>query len=116
MAGKKQSWYEARLNPTTRARSSKQEKRTAKELRGYATFNSGATLGENDVITDSMEIECKITSKGSFSVKLSDMEILQRKCHVDKMPIMTVEFEQTQKTYAILDYEDLKHLIKTAKF
>ncbi len=109
---KKQNWLESRLNPTTRGRSSKQEKKTAKALRGFTTFNSGATLGQNDVITDTMEVECKITSKGSFSVKLNDMEILHRKCHVDKVPLMTVEFEQTGKTYAILDFEDLKHLIK----
>lgn len=108
----KRAWFDKKLNPTTRCRSTKQEKRTAKELRGYTTFNSGATLGQNDVITDTMEIECKTTSKSSFSLKLTDWDLLRRKCHVDKVPMITVAFESEERTFAILDIEDLKHLIK----
>lgn len=44
---------------TTRERSKKQESRIAKKLRGYTTINSGATFGQNDVITDFCEIEAK---------------------------------------------------------
>ena len=55
---------------TTRERSKKQESRIAKKLRGYTTINSGATFGQNDVITDFCEIETKTTAHESYSLKL----------------------------------------------
>ena len=56
---------------TTRGRSGKQESRIARQLNGHTTINSGATFGQNDVITDFCEVEAKTTGKESFSLQLS---------------------------------------------
>ena len=99
---------------TTRSRSKRQESKLAKDLKGYGTKNSGATFGENDVITDFCEIEAKITGAESFVVKYLDLLKLVDKCNVGKIPIMVVEFEKHKKGYAVLPYEDLKYLIEKA--
>lgn len=96
---------------TTRERSKKQESRIAKQLNGHTTINSGATFGQNDVVTDFCEVEAKTTNKESFSLKLSDWRILRKKCAGNKIPIFIVDFEQSKDTLAILTYEDLQFLI-----
>lgn len=99
---------------TTRERSSKQESRIAKQLRGYTSINSGATFGQNDVITDFCEVEAKTTNKESYSLKLSDWRILRKKCASNKIPIFIVDFEQSKDSLAVLTYEDLQFLISQA--
>lgn len=99
---------------TTRERSGKQESRLAKQLNGHTTINSGATFGQNDVVTDFCEIEAKTTNKESFSLKLSDWRILRKKCAGNKLPIFVVDFEQSKDTLAVLTYEDLQFLISQA--
>lgn len=96
---------------TTRARSSKQESKLARQLNGHTTINSGATFGQNDVITDFCEVEAKTTCKESFSLKLSDWRLLRKKCAGNKLPIFVVDFEQSKDTLAVLTYEDLQFLI-----
>lgn len=100
---------------TTRQRSKKQESRIAKQLKGYASINSGATLGQNDVITDFCEVEAKTTAKESYSFKLSDWRKLRKKCATDKIPIFVVDFETTKDSLAVLTYEDLLFLIEQAQ-
>ena len=99
----------------TRERSKKQESRIAKQLKGYTTINSGATLGQNDVITDFCEVEAKTTKKESFSLKLSDWRLLRKKCAPEKIPIFIVDFESTKDSLAVLTYEDLLFLIQQAQ-
>lgn len=99
---------------TTRERSSKQESRLAKQLNGHTTINSGATFGQNDVITDFCEVEAKTTNKESYSLKLSDWRILRKKCAGNKIPIFIVDFEKCKDTLAVLTYEDLRFLIGQA--
>ena len=99
---------------TTRERSSKQESRIAKQLNGHTSINSGATFGQNDVITDFCEVEAKTTNKESFSLKLSDWRLLRKKCAGNKLPIFVVDFEQSRDTLAVLTYEDLQFLINQA--
>ena len=99
---------------TTRRRSGKQESRLAKQLNGHTTINSGATLGQNDVITDFCEVEAKTTNKESFALKLSDWRLLRKKCAGNKMPIFIVDFEQTKDSLAVMTYEDLQFLISLA--
>lgn len=99
---------------TIRERSGKQESRLAKQLNGHTTINSGATFGQNDVVTDFCEIEAKTTNKESFSLKLSDWRILRKKCAGNKLPIFVVDFEQSKDTLAVLTYEDLQFLISQA--
>ena len=112
MSRRKFGYMETILNgKSTRERSGKQESRIAKQLNGHLTINSGATLGQNDVITDFCEIEAKTTEKESFSLRLSDWRLLRKKCAPNKLPIFIVDFEQSKDTLAILTYEDLQFLI-----
>ena len=99
---------------TTRERSHKQESRLAKQLNGHTTVNSGATFGQNDVVTDFCEVEAKTTKHESFTLKLADWRILRKKCAGNKIPIFVVDFEQSKDTLAVLTYEDLQFLIDQA--
>jgi len=114
--GKSKFGYMNRLfeEKSTRERSGKQESRIAKQLRGVTSINSGATFGQNDVITDFCEVEAKTTTKESFSLKLEDWRILRKKCSGKKLPIFVVDFEKSKDTLAVLTYEDLLFLINQA--
>lgn len=100
--------------PTTRERSKRQESRIAKQLNGHTTINSGATLGQNDVVADFCEVEAKTTKKESFSLKLSDWRVLRKKCAGNKIPIFVVDFENSKDTLAVLTMDDLQFLIQQA--
>lgn len=99
---------------TTRKRSGKQESRLAKQLNGHTTINSGATFGQNDVVSDFCEVEAKTTIKESFSLKLSDWRLLRKKCALNKIPIFIIDFEKSKDSLAVLTYEDLQFLINQA--
>lgn len=99
---------------STRKRSKKQESRIAKELSGKTTINSGATLGQNDVVTDWGEVEAKTTSHNSYSLKTKDWEKLQEKSPVNKIPVMVIDFEQADISLAVISMDDLKWLVKAA--
>jgi hypothetical protein len=100
--------------PSTRARSKKQESKIAKDLSGHTTINSGATFGQNDVLVDFCEVEAKTTGNDSFSFKLSDWRKLCKKCNQKKMPIFVIDFEKTKNSLAVLKYDDLMYLIEKA--
>ena len=99
---------------STRSRSKKQESRIAKELRGMVTINSGATFGQNDVITDFCEVEAKTTKNKSYSLSTADWRKLKKKCAADKIPVMVIDFEEYGNSLAVLPYADLKYLIECA--
>lgn len=112
---KKPKWLNnLEAKESTRAKSGKQETRLAKSLQGRTTINSGATFGQNDVTTDFCEIEAKTTDKGSFTVKMSDLEKMHKKCDAKKIPIMVVEMRSYHKEYAVIRFDDLKYLIEQA--
>lgn len=100
---------------TTRARSRRQESRLAKELLGYPTINSGATLSQNDVVTDYCELEAKTTRREQFIFKLEDWDKLTTKCQVGKVPIFVIEFEGRKLELAVLNIEDLNFLVAAAQ-
>ena len=107
--------YLSRLDgETTRKRSGRQESRLAKQLNGHTSINSGATFGQNDVITDFCEVEAKTTKHESFSLKLSDWRMLRKKCAGNKIPIFVVDFESSRDTLAVLTMDDLAFLIQQA--
>ena len=113
--GNKLAW----LNPTetTRSRSKKQESKIAKDLKGYTTINSGATLGQNDAITDYCEVEAKTTKAKSISFHLRDWNTLYHKTAVGKIPIFAIRFEQVDKTnkdFILLSHDDFLYLVGKA--
>ena len=81
-------------------------------LNGHTTINSGATLGQNDVVADFCEIEAKTTQANSFSVTMADWVKLIKKCAPNKIPIMVVDFEKSKDTLAVLPYDDLAFIIR----
>lgn len=97
---------------STRKRSFRQESRLAKLLNGHTTINSGATFGQNDVITDFCEVEAKTTKHESYKLNLSDWIILRKKCASNKIPILVIDFENTRDSLAVLPYDDLAMLIE----
>jgi len=100
---------------TTRSRSKKQESNLAKVFKGRATLNSGATFGENDVLTDFCEIEAKTTKHKSFKLNLDDLKLMRKKSSIVKTPIMVLAFEDNLKEqYAILKLSDLAFYIEQA--
>lgn len=109
-------WMTKKLEaPTTRSRSKKQESKIAKDLRlgnAYASINSGATLGQNDVIADFCEVEAKVTSKQSFSMKVADWNKMEKKCAVNKIPIFMIEFEDDNLELAVVKKSDLLYFIE----
>jgi hypothetical protein len=107
-------WLNNKKNQTTRFRSNKQESKIAKELNGRTTINSGATFGENDVLTDYAEIEAKTTAASSFSFKVADWKKLVKKGDKSKIPLFLIQFERNNLTLAVIPYEDLKWLIEQA--
>ena len=100
--------------PSTRARSGKQESQLAKVLNGTATVNSGATFGQNDVLTDYAEIEAKTTAKSSFSINIQTWEKLTDRCKSSKIPIMCVKLEKHKKDFVVLSLEDFIMLVEHA--
>ena len=100
--------------PTTRSRSYRQESTIAAALGGRVTINSGATFGENDVVNDYCEVECKTTAKGSMSLKVATWKLLEQKCSASKIPIMAIEFERDKLSLAVLNLTDLEMLISLA--
>jgi hypothetical protein len=100
------------VKETTRSRSSKQESRIAKDLKGRTTINSGATFNENDVVTDFCEVEAKTTTKNSFSIKADDWKLLKQKCNKHKFPIVVVDFEVVKQSVVMMDYKDFLYMVQ----
>lgn len=99
---------------TTRSRSKKQESKIAKDLKGFTTINSGATFGQNDVITDFAEVEAKTTAFSSFNLKVHDFKKLKKKAQAGKLPIFTTQFENDNLHLVTMDYHDFLYLINKA--
>jgi hypothetical protein len=103
-----------KINPTTRARSTKQEKKIVRDFslkeKARVTKNSGATFGENDIITDRFEIEAKTTAKKSFTIKVEYWEEVKNKCKISKIPLMVIEFEG-KESLVVMSYKEFMGII-----
>lgn len=111
---RKGHWLHGDRGESTRSRSNAQETNLAAILNGRKTINSGATFGENDVVTDYAEIEAKTTTKFSYTFNRADFLKLRDKCKDNKIPMMVVQFETFGESFAILGFDDLKMLIDAA--
>lgn len=86
-------------------RSINQEKRVAKREGGKRQPASGALPGfEGDVRAPRRyRGECKFTRNRSYTLKLDDLEKLERQAYHDELPVFDLEFQgTTTKRYVIL--------------
>jgi ribosomal protein L44E len=86
-------------------RSRAQEKRAAKRIGGRVQPASGAGRAKGDVrAAGRVRMECKLTRANSFSLKLADLEKIERETSRGEMPIFEVEFQGThpRKRYAVI--------------
>lgn len=86
-------------------RSRKQEKRMAKRLGGHVQPASGAGQAKGDVRADwKARGECKLTRAKSFSLKLADLEKIEREAASTETPLLEIEFQGVypHKRYVVL--------------
>ena len=101
---------------TTRGRSDRQEKRTAKKFKGRRTRNSGAGRDKADVkVAGILRIEDKTTRFKSFSLKRADLRKLGSQCMGDEMPVFKIAFEDDlSEQYCVIPEHWLLYLLKEA--
>jgi hypothetical protein len=96
------------LRDNIHKRSKLQERRAARDYNGVTTPGSGNGWKQKaDVHTDNYLIECKTTTKKSYSL---DIEVFIRLFFQavieNKDPLMEIEFASHSKTLVIMDKED----------
>ena len=96
-------------------RSKIQERRAAKDYGGSTTPGSGnGWIVKADVRTESLLIECKTTTKQSYSLKDEDLRKLWEQALIDgRMPVFEIEFAATGRTCVVLDKEDFLSGLET---
>ena len=99
----------------TRHNSEKQEKKLSKDFGGRKTANSGATFGQNDVITPTYEIEAKTTKSRQFILKTDDLAKMNKKCSLTKVALFIIEFTETGDEVVVINKADFYNLIGLKK-
>jgi hypothetical protein len=99
-------------------RSRLQERRGAKEYGGSRNSGSGSGwVRKADVRTDDELIEFKTTSKGSFSLKSSDLRKLWEAALLDgRLPLFEVEFARDGVSCVILEKNDFMEMREKAAY
>jgi hypothetical protein len=89
-------------------RSKLQERRAAASYGGSTTPGSGSGwIRKADVRTDHFLIECKTTTKESYSLKFADLDKLCKQALTDdKVPVFEIEYAGHKKRFVVLDEED----------
>lgn len=98
---------------TPQVKGRKYETKLAKTLGGRVATNSGATFGENDIIADYCEVEAKLTTNESYSLKAKYFREVKKKCSIKKIPLMIVNFEKYGDSYAIIPMDDFEFILET---
>jgi hypothetical protein len=76
----------------TRKRSDRHERRTATDVAGRRTSNSGAGADKGDVKSALVRVECKTTAKKSYILRLIDLEKISD-ASPGQIPILAINFE-----------------------
>lgn len=89
---------------TTRGRSARQEKRTARTYGGRQTANSGALYDKGDVKVDGiLRVEDKTTSFASFTLKHADLRKVARAAVGDEIPVLKISFhDDLRQQYVVV--------------
>lgn len=103
---------------TTRGRSERQEKRTARQYGGKQTKNSGAMDDKGDVkVEGKLRIEDKTTKKRSYRLTLSDLRKVARAAKGDEMPVMKICFEDDlRQQFVVLPEPYFRRLLEDAEW
>lgn len=94
-------------------KSIKQERETAKEVGGRTTPASGAKWhSKADVKSDNYLIECKITEKQYYSLKLSTWEKINEEATKAglRTPVIRIDLENGKHKLAVMACSDLQEL------
>lgn len=89
-------------------RSQIQEKRAAKDYSGSVTPGSGnGWIHKADVHSQYLLVECKTTTKKSYSIKEEDfMKLYYQAIIENKLPVFEIEFAESGRTLIVLDKND----------
>jgi len=99
----------------TRKRSGKQEKALREKFGGKLASNSGARFGENDIKSEDMEIEAKTTQAIGYRLTIKELDGIEKKCKMGKIPVQVIQFEQNGKSYAVLPLTEFEALINRGR-
>lgn len=99
-------WEEIRKGKSdNQKRSRAQEKQAAKRIGGSVQPGSGAGRAKGDVRRPwHSRVECKFTRAKSFSLKLSELEKIEKEAVPPELPIFEIEFQGVtpHKRYAVI--------------
>ena len=101
------------LRPDNKRRSKIQERRTAQDFGGLTTPGSGNQWhSKGDVKTPNYLIECKTTSKDSYSLKSATWSKIATEALLEgKDPLMEIEFIDRGVSLVVMDKNDfLAHM------
>ena len=96
------------MSKTIRYKSQKQEKSVAKQMDGKTIIASGSLwFADSDVRSDDYLIECKTTSKDSFSVTAKIWEKIEKEAVRDRLriPLLIVDLRDTLR-YVVFRPQD----------
>jgi hypothetical protein len=94
-----------------RRKGSELENYIAKRFNGYKTYNSGATHGNGDVITDLFTIECKHWNTDSYSIKYDVWNKLKEEADKDrKLPLLVCQ-NKSEKILVTLSLNDFLEVL-----
>lgn len=99
-----------------KTRSRRQERRTAKDLRGLVQPGSGnaPVRGlKEDAVSTQVLVQCKLTDKKSHSIKEKDFLLTtERALRMSKMPAWRIQFQQAD--VAVIRWKDYVSLLEEA--
>lgn len=95
------------LNTNHHRRSKLQERKAARDYNGTVTPGSGnGWIHKADVHSEKYIVECKTTTKQSYSLKLADLKKLYVQALIEnKTPVFEIEFDGDM-TFVVLDKND----------
>lgn len=87
-----------------------QEKRLAREMGGRVTPGSGnGWITKNDVKTEKWSLECKTTTKLSYSLKDSELRLAERQALLEDREMAFV-IDMQGRTWVVLSFETFASL------
>lgn len=111
---RKSNWMDGDSDaPSTRAMSDKHEKSLVKKMGGRQTANSGARFGENDLQTDKLDIEAKVTHGSGYRINVAEIRKMRMNARPGLVPAQIIRFEKDGEEiilFSLTDFFDLTGL------